>query len=108
MKGQSGNSRGDDPGLSRGSDMAVSRTGGDTTPTVGPRASSSYSIMNHTFRVNARYSALKAVGKGSFGVVCSAADEKQVSSSAWSHFPLLLDVSVYWAHLRTFRHTNDT
>lgn len=43
-----------------------------------PPASSSYSIMNNTFRVDSRYSGLKAIGKGSFGFVCSGLDEKQV------------------------------
>ncbi|CAM9583608.1 unnamed protein product, partial [Pylaiella littoralis] len=42
-----------------------------------PPASSSYSIMNNTFRVDSRYSGLKAIGKGSFGFVCSGLDEKQ-------------------------------
>lgn len=45
---------------------------------AGGKQSSSYSIMNNTFRVDARYSGLKAIGKGSFGIVCSAFDEKQV------------------------------
>ncbi|CAM9491170.1 unnamed protein product, partial [Ectocarpus fasciculatus] len=43
----------------------------------GSPAESSYSIMNNTFRVDSRYSGLKAIGKGSFGFVCSALDEKQ-------------------------------
>ncbi|CAM9320624.1 unnamed protein product [Ectocarpus sp. 12 AP-2014] len=43
----------------------------------GSLAESSYSIMNNTFRVDSRYSGLKAIGKGSFGFVCSALDEKQ-------------------------------
>lgn len=45
----------------------------------GSLAESSYSIMNNTFRVDSRYSGLKAIGKGSFGFVCSALDEKQVT-----------------------------
>lgn len=40
--------------------------------------SNSYSIMENTFRVNARYSGLRALGKGSFGIVCSALDATQV------------------------------
>lgn len=51
---------------------------GSESSSDAPPASSSYSIMNNTFRVDSRYSALKAIGKGSFGFVCSAQDEKQV------------------------------
>lgn len=51
---------------------------GSESSTDAPSASSSYSVMNNTFRVDSRYSALKAIGKGSFGFVCSALDEKQV------------------------------
>lgn len=51
---------------------------GSESSSDAPPASSSYSIMNNTFRVDSRYSALKAIGKGSFGFVCSAMDEKQV------------------------------
>ncbi|CAM9812898.1 unnamed protein product [Ascophyllum nodosum] len=43
----------------------------------GAPESTSYSIMQNTFRVDPRYSGLKAVGKGSFGIVCSALDSKQ-------------------------------
>lgn len=58
------------------------RSGSSTAPAAGDAGGggteSSYSIMNNTFRVDSRYSALKAIGKGSFGFVCSASDEKQV------------------------------
>lgn len=58
------------------------RSGSSTAPVAGDAGGggteSSYSIMNNTFRVDSRYSALKAIGKGSFGFVCSASDEKQV------------------------------
>lgn len=61
---------------------AACKRGSSTAPVaggiVGRGTESSYSIMNNTFRVDARYSALKAIGKGSFGIVCSALDEKQV------------------------------
>eukprot|EP00903_Cladosiphon_okamuranus_P016344 g15072.t1 len=50
---------------------------GSESSSDAPSASSSYSIMNNTFRVDSRYTALKAIGKGSFGFVCSAVDEKQ-------------------------------
>lgn len=56
----------------------VSARRGSSTAPVAAGGASSYSIMNNTFRVDARYSALKAIGKGSFGIVCSATDEKQV------------------------------
>jgi len=36
------------------------------------------SIMENTFRVDARYSGFSEIGKGSFGVVCSAYDSMQV------------------------------
>lgn len=48
----------------------------------GAPESTSYSIMQNTFRVDPRYSGLKAVGKGSFGIVCSALDSKQVLGSS--------------------------
>ncbi|CAN0042395.1 unnamed protein product, partial [Phaeothamnion confervicola] len=36
-----------------------------------------YTIMGNVFRVDARYKDLKAIGKGSYGVVCSAVDVKR-------------------------------
>lgn len=70
------------------------RSGSSTVPVAGTAGGaggggteSSYSIMNNTFRVDSRYSGLKAIGKGSFGFVCSASDEKQVK--------LILNVP-YW------------
>lgn len=37
-----------------------------------------YSIMSSAFRVGQRYSGLRGVGQGSYGVVCSAWDAHQV------------------------------
>lgn len=65
-------------GGSGGNGGAIAAKGG----AAGSLAESSYSIMNNTFRVDSRYSGLKAIGKGSFGFVCSALDEKQVPHSS--------------------------
>ena len=72
------------------------RSGSATAPVAataggagGGGTESSYSIMNNTFRVDSRYSGLKAIGKGSFGFVCSASDEKQVQlilKHTWYHY----------------------
>lgn len=63
---------------------------GSESSSDAPLASSSYSIMNNTFRVDSRYSALKAIGKGSFGFVCSAMDEKQVLQQSSNIYRLVL------------------
>lgn len=62
-----------DEGNKRGGKSGSKSSSNEPAP-----ASSSYSIMNNTFRVDSRYSGLKAIGKGSFGFVCSGLDEKQV------------------------------
>ncbi len=54
------------------------QSGGTESSSDDAPPATSYSIMNNIFRVDSRYSALKAIGKGSFGFVCSAQDEKQV------------------------------
>lgn len=71
---------------------------GSESSSDAPPASSSYSIMNNTFRVDSRYSALKAIGKGSFGFVCSAMDEKQVRCTSYSRQWVV-------AHTRAVAHT---
>lgn len=62
----------------RGGKSGGSKSSSNNDTAAAAPASSSYSIMNNTFRVDSRYSGLKAIGKGSFGFVCSGLDEKQV------------------------------
>ncbi|CAM9721268.1 unnamed protein product [Chrysoparadoxa australica] len=42
----------------------------------------SYTVLGNVFRVDPRYKDLKAIGKGSYGIVCSAYDQKQAKKVA--------------------------
>lgn len=63
---------------------SASRTATATLPPVDEhqtegRQEACYSVMSSTFRVDRNsYSGLKAIGRGAFGVVCSASGETQV------------------------------
>lgn len=55
--------------------------------------------MSNTFRVDSRYTHLKAIGRGSFGVVCSAFDEKQVRPYVRPPRSVFCDLSTAESHM---------
>ncbi|CAM9543585.1 unnamed protein product [Discosporangium mesarthrocarpum] len=58
--------------------------GGPSTSTLSLTRDSevTYTVFQQPFRVGLRYCNLKAIGKGSYGIVCSATDNKQAKKVA--------------------------